>query len=128
MDLSSADLDALQGCWEQIYAEVDGIANPPDDHAALGVLATMSGNDFVVRRSSGEILLRGKFELDASTSPKSITWIDSIGPDAGKRLPASYQLEQDSFTFIAADEGAPRPMAFRTSAGLTMRAFKRRSE
>ena len=128
MDISSADLEALQGCWEQVYLEVDGIANPPDEHTAPGALATISGNDFFVRRTSGEVLLQGVFELNASTSPKSITWIDSIGADAGKRIPASYELEQDSFTFIAADEGAPRPLVFRTSPGLTMRAFRRRSE
>ncbi|WP_217638751.1 hypothetical protein [Frateuria terrea] len=39
-------------------------------------------------------------------SPGAITWIDAIGPDAGKRLPASYRLEGDRFVFIAADEGA----------------------
>ena len=125
MDLSSADLDALQGCWEQVYLEVDGIANPPDDHTAPGALTTIEGNSFVVRRASGEVLLQGVFELDALTSPKSITWIDSIGPDAGRRLPASYWLERDGFAFIAADEGAPRPLVFRTSVGLTMRAFRR---
>src|SRR5229473_5119558 len=84
MDISSADLEALQGCWEQVYLEVDGIANPPDEHTAPGALATISGNDFFVRRTSGEVLLQGVFELNASTSPKSITWIDSIGADAGK--------------------------------------------
>lgn len=71
-------------------------------------------------------MLEGVFELDASTSPKSITWIDAIGADAGKRLPASYRLELNSFIFIAADEGAPRPTVFRTRPGLTMRGFTRR--
>ena len=71
-------------------------------------------------------MLEGIFELDTATSPKSITWIDSIGSDAGKRLPAIYKLEANSFTFIAADEGAPRPISFRTETGLTMREFVRR--
>lgn len=124
--LSAADLDALQGAWEQVYLEVDGVANPSDEHTILGALTTISGNRFSVRRSDGAVLLEGMFELNAATSPKSITWIDSIGPDAGKWLPASYTLEQDRFTFIAADQGSPRPLVFRTSAGLTMRAFIRR--
>jgi uncharacterized protein (TIGR03067 family) len=127
MDISSSELDALQGCWEQVYLEADGIANPPDEHTAPDVLTTISGSSFVVRRANGEVLLQGVFELDASASPKSITWTDTMGPDAGRRLPASYKLDGDSFTFIAADEGAPRPLVFRTSAGLTMRAFRRRS-
>ncbi len=125
MDPSAADLAALQGRWEQVDLEVDGTPNPPDEYTAPGTLVTINGNNFTVRRADGEILLQGTFELDASTSPKSITWIDSVGPDTGKRLPASYELDRDNFTFIAADEGAPRPLLFRTTAGLTMRTFKR---
>jgi uncharacterized protein (TIGR03067 family) len=123
---SLTDLAALQGCWEQVYLEVDGVLNPPDEHTAPDALVIIRGNSFSVRRTTGEVMLEGVFELDASTSPKSITWIDSIGSDAGKRLPASYQLERDSFTFIAADEGAARPLVFRTGPGLTMRGFVRR--
>lgn len=127
-EISAADLRSLQGAWEQVYLEVDGKANPSnDEHTAPGALTTFSGKHFFVRRSDGVLLLEGVFELDATTSPKSITWIDCVGPDAGKRLPASYVLEGDRFTFIAADEGSPRPLVFRTSAGLTMRAFMRRS-
>jgi uncharacterized protein (TIGR03067 family) len=128
VDASLADLAALQGCWEQVYLEVDGVVGPPDEHAAPGALTIISGNGFSVRRATGEVMLEGVFELDAGTLPKSITWIDSIGADAGKRLPASYRLERDSFTFIAADEAAARPVVFRTVVGLTMRGFVRRGD
>ena len=126
IELSWADLAALQRCWEQVYLEVCGIPNPPDQYTAPDALMTINGNRFSVCRTTGEVMLEGVFELNATTSPKSITWIDAFGPDAGKRLPASYQLERDSFMFIAADEGAPRPLVFRTGPGLTMRAFVRR--
>jgi uncharacterized protein (TIGR03067 family) len=125
MDRPPADLQALQGAWEQVYLEADGTANPPDDHSAPGARLTIEGHTFFVRRAGGEVLLHGVVELDPATSPKSITWIDAIGADAGKRLPASYRLDAESFTFIAADEGAPRPLVFRTTGGLTMRAFRR---
>jgi uncharacterized protein (TIGR03067 family) len=69
---------------------------------------------------------RGVFVLDADTTPKSITWVDAIGADAGKSLPASYRLEGDHFVFIAADEGMPRPTVFSTGPGQTMRTFVRR--
>lgn len=125
-ELSSDDLARLQGCWEQVYLEVDGVLNPPDELTAPGSFTIINGYGFSVRRITGEIMLEGVFELDASTSPKSITWIDSIGADAGKRLPASYRLELNSFIFIAADDGAPRPTEFCTRPGLTMRGFIRR--
>jgi len=72
-------------------------------------------------------LLEGSFFLDSTTRPKSITWVDAIGDDAGKHLPASYRLEGNTFVFIAADEGMPRPLSFKTSAGQTMRSFIRSS-
>jgi len=124
-DLSTADLAMLQGTWEQISMEEDGVIDPPDTHGAPGATTTIIGNGFSVMTRDGHVLLEGTFELDARTEPKSITWIDATGPDAGKRLPASYILDGDRFVFIAADEGAPRPTDFRTKPGLTMRSFVR---
>ena len=121
------DRQALQGTWEQIALEDSGIANPPDEHSAPGALTTIEGDQFRVMTLDGEVLLQGCFALDASTTPKSITWIDAIGADAGKRLPASYTLDDEHFVFIAADEGMPRPTHFSTTPGQTMRTFVRRS-
>ena len=120
-----ADLAMLQGIWEQVSMEEDGVLDPPDTHGAPGARVVFAGNRFSVAMPDGRVLLEGVFELDAGTEPKSVTWIDSIGADAGKRLPASYVLEDDRFVFIAADEGAARPRVFRTVPGLTMRSFVR---
>lgn len=123
---SDRDLADLQGSWEQVALEVDGVSNPPDVHSAPGALTTFVGNQFAVRAVDGTLLLAGSFILDASTSPKSITWIDSMGEDTGKSLPAIYRLEGDNFAFVAGDEGAPRPSLFTTALGQTMRTFVRR--
>ena len=123
---SEHDLAALQGSWGQIDLESDGMANPPDEHSSPGALTTFTGNHFVVRAVDGNLLLEGDFTIDATTTPKSITWIDSMGSDMGKRLPASYKLDGDHFIFIAGDERAPRPIVFRTTPGQTMRTFVRR--
>lgn len=123
---SKRDVAALQGSWEQIGLEADGVSDPPDLHSAPGALTTFLGDQFAVRAIDGSLLLAGTFTLDASTTPKSITWIDSMGSDMGKKLPASYQLDGDNFVFIAGDEGAPRPTVFHTVPGQTMRTFVRR--
>ena len=123
---SQRDLALLQGVWEQTRLEADGVVNPDDDHGAIGALTTIAGNTFSVQTIDGTLLLKGAFVLDASTTPKSIAWIDSIGADKDKLLPASYTLEDDGFEFIAANEGAPRPTAFHTDVGQTMRTFVRR--
>ena len=125
--LSTLDLQALQGTWEQTALEDSGVLNPVDEHTAPGALTTITGDRFEVTTVSGDVLLAGQFILDATTQPKSITWIDAIGDDAGKSLPASYRLEADDFVFIAADEGMPRPTVFSTAAGQTMRTFVRRT-
>jgi len=122
-----SDLAALQGTWEQVDFEENGIANPPDDYGAVGSLTTFRNDHFAVHAADGTVLLEGRFELDASAVPKTVDWIDVIGPDAGKKLPAIYRLEGDHFVFIAGDEGSPRPTQFRTGAGQAMRTFVRRS-
>ncbi|MEO5829615.1 MAG: TIGR03067 domain-containing protein [Rhodanobacter sp.] len=124
-DDTARDLALLQGAWEQIRLEVDGVVDPPDDHGAPGALTTIAGTHFSVRTIDGELLLEWPFVLDASTWPKSITWIDAIGADQGKPLPASHTLDDDGFEFIAGDTGAPRPVEFRTVAGQTMRTLIR---
>ena len=125
--ISDPDIQALQGAWEQVALEDSGVLNPPDAHSAAGALTTITGDRFEVKTVSGEVLLAGRFFLDSSTVPKRITWIDAIGDDAGKHLPASYRLEGDEFVFIAADESMPRPIAFSTGPGQTMRTFVRRT-
>ncbi|WP_025854621.1 TIGR03067 domain-containing protein [Pseudomonas sp. CHM02] len=125
--ISDTDIQALQGAWEQISLEDSGVLNPVDAHSAPGALTTITGDRFEVKTVSGEVLLAGRFYLDSSTDPKGITWVDSIGDDAGKHLPASYRLEGDEFVFIAADESMPRPITFSTGPGQTMRTFTRRT-
>jgi len=125
-DPSARDLAALQGAWEQVGFEENGIADPPDTHGAPGAITVIHDHHFEVRTAEGELLLEGHFEIDASVTPKAITWTDSMGSDAGKHLPASYTLEGDRFVFIATDEGMPRPQVFRTTPGQTMRSFVRR--
>lgn len=125
--ISDPDFLALQGAWEQTSLEDNGVLNPPDAHTAPGAITTITGEHFEVKTVSGEVLLAGRFSLDSTTVPKSITWVDSIGEDAGKQLPASYRLEGDEFVFIAADESMPRPLSFSTGPGQTMRTFVRRT-
>ncbi|HEX4117286.1 MAG TPA: TIGR03067 domain-containing protein [Rhizomicrobium sp.] len=123
---SQRDLEALQGRWEQVSLEIDGVTNPPDDLSPPGGVTAFHGNRFTVHAVDGQLLLEGTFILDASASPKRVDWMDAIGPDAGKPLAAIYLLEGDRFVFVAADAGAPRPAEFRAGPGQIMRAFVRR--
>jgi uncharacterized protein (TIGR03067 family) len=122
------DLELLQGTWEQIGVEANGVANPSDEYSAGSALATFEGNEFSVVSAEGKILLKGSFCLDATTIPRQATWIDAMGPDKGKQLPGIYNLSGDNFVFVAAgDERTAKPTDFRTETGQTMRRFVRRS-
>ncbi|RAP56298.1 hypothetical protein BTJ49_13685 [Oleiagrimonas sp. MCCC 1A03011] len=128
MDLNQRDRALLQGTWEQTYLEADGIANPPDDeHSPPGALCSYSDDHFCVRAADGTILLEGHFTLDATTTPKSITWVDSMGAEAGQPLLAIYELTENEFVFVAADPGDPRPKTFRTGPGQTLRRSVRKA-
>ena len=124
--ISDQDFQALQGAWEQITLEDSGVLNPVDAHSAPGAITTITDDRFEVKTVGGRLLLAGRFFLESTTVPKRITWVDSIGDDAGKQLPAIYRLEGDEFVFIAADESMPRPVTFSTGPGQTMRTFVRR--
>ncbi|MDY7066781.1 hypothetical protein PsexTeo8_32460 [Pseudomonas extremaustralis] len=125
--ISDPDVQALQGKWEQTSLEDSGVLDPVDAHSAPGAITTINGDRFEVKTVSDEVLLAGRFFLDSTAVPKRMTWVDTIGEDAGKLLPASYRLEGDVFVFIAADEGMPRPTVFSTGPGQTMRTFVRRA-
>jgi uncharacterized protein (TIGR03067 family) len=118
------DLDRLQGRWRQIRCDANGEENVSDEYGAA-VVATIELDQFTVRNEEGTIVLHGAFVLDERTEPRSIDWIDAIGPDAGKRLPAIYELTETRFVFVAADAGMPRPTAFRAGAGEVLRSFVR---
>lgn len=121
-----SDLDILQGSWLQVAFEDNGVVGASDDYGAPGATTTFNQNQFEVRTMEGTLLLEGSFELDPLASPKAVDWIDAIGPERGKRLPGIYKLEMERFVFIAADPGSPRPDAFRTGPGQTMRTFIRK--
>ncbi len=116
---------SLEGVCEQVGLEADGVVDPSDAYSGRGVVTTIEGDSFSVRSPGGTLLLAGRLELEGT---REITWIDSIGEDAGKRLPAIYRIEGDELVFVAGNQGEPRPTEFRTTIGQTMRRFVRRGE
>lgn len=119
------DLDRLQGKWVQVSFEENGFVDPPDSHGADGAVMTICKQSFHVAIPAGETLIEGGFTLHEAADPKRIDWIDSIGEDAGKVLPAIYELAGDRFRFAAADAQMERPKTFEGGQGITIRGFVR---
>lgn len=120
-----SDLEYLQGLWRQVAFEENGSTDPLDTHGAPGAVMTVARHTFRVSVPGEETLVEGSFTIDASRHPKCIDWIDSIGDDAGKVIPAIYELGSDSFRFAAADPDTLRPESFAGGQGITIRTFVR---
>lgn len=98
IDPTVRDLEALQGVWRQVAFEENGEAGAADEFGDAGIRTTIRGRRFRVCTADGTCLLEGVFTLDATASPRAITWIDTVGPDAGRPLAAIYELRGERFT------------------------------
>ncbi|HEY6039022.1 MAG TPA: TIGR03067 domain-containing protein [Kofleriaceae bacterium] len=120
------DLDRLQGRWRQVASSIDGAAEQaaPDGDEFAGALVTVfEGDTFRVLDDAGATVLAGRFVLDEAAH--AIDWIDAFGPDAGRPLPAIYELTPTALAFAAADAGAPRPTRVEPARGVALRRFVR---
>jgi len=119
------EMRRFQGTWKQIAYERDGVKQPVDEEQGWEPKVTFRGDEFVVTLADGSIPIRGTFRIDPSRDPKTVDWMDSIGEDAGKTIPAIYALDGDRFVFCAAAPGLARPTEFRTRPGQVLRVSRR---
>lgn len=120
-----SDLQFFQGSWTQVAFEENGATNTPDTHGSPEAVMTIAGQTFHVAIPGEEPLVKGSFTMDQTTHPKRIDWIDSIGDDAGKLIPAIYEFERNGFRFAASDPDMARPEDYSGGQGITIRAFVR---
>jgi len=117
-----SDFDRLQGRWRQVASSIDGApetAAPIGDEFAGALTAVFAADTFRVLDPDGATVLEGRFLLEEAA--RAIDWIDSVGPDAGNRLPALYELGATTLAFAVADSGMPRPTHVRAAPGITFR-------
>ncbi|HET6725182.1 MAG TPA: TIGR03067 domain-containing protein [Gammaproteobacteria bacterium] len=126
-DAIEIEMAKLQGTWIQVASETDGVKNAPDEFGSEPRV-TFDGSEYIVRRADGSVVIKGRYRVDPTQTPKAIDWTDTLGDDAGKTLPAIYYLEENKLVFCAADEGAPRPTAFRTAVGQVLRIHQRETD
>jgi hypothetical protein len=60
---STRDIAALQGSWEQVALEADGVPDPPDSHGAPGARTTFLGDRFAVRAIDGSLVLAVRIKI-----------------------------------------------------------------
>ena len=123
-DEIKSDLEALQGTWQQIAYEKDGLKEPLDEKG-WEPKTIFSGNTFTVILADGTIPIRGTFTLDPSQNPKAVTYTDTFGEDAGKTFSGIYSLEGDRFAFCVSAPGQAPPKEFKTMPGQVLRVSQR---
>lgn len=120
------DLETLQGRWQQVYYERDGVVEPSDDEAGWQPITEISGRNFTVTIADGSVVLAGVFAIFDTVTPKAVDWTDVSGPYAcDHTIPAIYEVTASTFAFCAAYDGQSRPMEFRTGPGQVLRRMKR---
>lgn len=105
----------LAGTWRQVESRTDGA-----DEFGGDILTTFEGDRFVVHRENGEVLLHGTFVIHGDDA---IDWIDAIGPDAGRVLPARYSVDPRELLFVVGDPDRPHSLV--RQPGQVLRRFTR---
>jgi uncharacterized protein (TIGR03067 family) len=107
------DIDKVQGTWLAESAELGGQAFPEDVRKTIRL--TIKGDTYVVTLGKGPD--RGNIKLDSSAKPKKIDVIGTDGPNKGKKFPAIYDVDGDTWTICYDLSGKTRPSEFKTKQG-----------
>src|SRR5678815_3937268 len=108
------DMAALQGEWAMVSGVADGYALP-DEMLKTG--RRVCKGDEVTVTVGGETIMRAKFTIDPTQTPKTIDYEVVEGPTKGKKHLGIYALDGDTFkSCFAAPDGA-RPKDFTSVAG-----------
>ncbi len=108
--LPASQTPALEGLWQPIRAELSGEAAPPMVLERM-TLALRSGRYTV--HFGGEVSDRGTFTHAASEPHATITLSGEHGANAGRTIPAIFQLVGDRLR-ICYDLDGKSPTAFAT--------------
>jgi uncharacterized protein (TIGR03067 family) len=119
------DAKALQGVWKPFKAEAGGQALP--DAVVKTITLKLDKGRYEVTFTGDPKVDQGTTTLDTKSKPKGITIKGVKGPNAGKTIPAIYELKGDTLRVCYDLSGAKRPTAFKTTAGtqLALMTYKR---
>ncbi|HWD18532.1 MAG TPA: TIGR03067 domain-containing protein [Verrucomicrobiae bacterium] len=109
-----ADEKDLCGTWAPAQAELGGT---PLGAAFLKTTLHMDHGKYVVRAESED---KGTYTIDAGVKPKIMDIVGVEGPNAGKKIPAIYELHGDTLRISYGLAGAARPTEFKSPKGSTV--------
>jgi uncharacterized protein (TIGR03067 family) len=107
------DASALQGTWSVVTAELGGVRQPPEIVTNI-VLKIGDGKYEVTVNGHPD---KGTCKVDASTKPGTMDITGTEGPNAGRNIPAIYELRGDKLRICYGLRGSPRPTEFKSNPG-----------
>jgi uncharacterized protein (TIGR03067 family) len=101
-----SDLQQMQGKWLPVEIIANGKAVEAEVLNAIKV--TIHENSYKTERPNGED--GGTFTVDETATPRTMT----LTSDAGKEVPAIYEISEDTFKACYAVGNASRPTEFKS--------------
>jgi uncharacterized protein (TIGR03067 family) len=118
-----AELKKFEGTWRTHQVEAEGKVIPIEGLQSDRLI--LKGDRFTTKTPRGS--LSGVFQVDPTTTPKTIDVTFTDGPAKGKTHEGIYELESDTYKVCMAHPGKPRPTEFvtRPCSGDFLQVLKR---
>jgi uncharacterized protein (TIGR03067 family) len=116
------DLKALQGAWIVMSVTNDGKEfPPPSELKKLHLHMVIEGDKYKTKAGDvAQALGEGRWEIDPTTTPKSINQVSTAANDKGRTSYGIYKYAGDELRMCFAPEGASkdkRPTEFESKTG-----------
>ena len=104
----------LEGEWKMVSGIMDG--RPMEESSVEWVRRVTEGNVMTVF-AGPQTMLKVEFSVDASTTPKSIDYLNLAGRNKGKSQYGIYEFEGRLLKICVSHPGHDRPTEFRSKPG-----------
>jgi uncharacterized protein (TIGR03067 family) len=113
-DAAKGDQGKLQGEWKMVSGMADGQAMPEE---MLGTAKRVCKDDETTVMIGEQLLMKAKFTLDPSKTPKTIDYDMIDGFTKGQKQLGIYEFDGQTVRFAFAAPGEQRPADFSSKAG-----------
>jgi uncharacterized protein (TIGR03067 family) len=102
----------IQGSWKPVAAELGG--KPFPDSILKTMQLVLTDGNYIVTVGAGRD--EGTVKLDPAKEPRAMDIVGTSGPNRGKKIPAIYELTDDTLRICYDLSGKARPKEFKTKA------------
>jgi len=105
------ELEKLQGEWNVVFLEVEGLVPAPQTYAGAKIVIEGDGFTSIAMGAT----YGGKIAVDAGADPKTFRMTFTDGPEKGKTNFGIYELDGNRWRICLTITGGAAPTEFATS-------------